>query len=60
MKNNVFELNIEDNESIEENFEKDENVLLVTKKKEIIALGKINFSSKIILKNSKMRHLKGI
>ena len=39
--------------AIEENFEKDQKVLLVTKKKEIIAIGKMNFSSKIILKNSK-------
>ena len=40
--------------AIEENIQKEEEVLLVTQKRELIALGKMSFNSETIFKNSKV------
>lgn len=39
--------------AIEENIQKEEEVLLITQKKELVALGKMNYNSESIFKNSK-------
>jgi len=39
--------------AIEENIQKGENVLILTQRKEIVAIGETTFNSKIIIKNSK-------